>query len=114
MVALSIPPDWPGSAESYAQHVASGAARGYAGPAVVLGVDPAAPGGDRTTIVRRGELGEIERMRIVSGPELRAFEPMTQDGRRQRTAKEMARAFALQQPQGLGLLFPGLRPKGQR
>lgn len=31
-----------------------------------------------------------------------------------RTAHERATAYALQQPQGLGLLFPGLRPKAQR
>lgn len=31
-----------------------------------------------------------------------------------RTAHERATAYALQQPQGLGMLFAGLRPKGQR
>ncbi len=36
------------------------------------------------------------------------------EARKQRTAHELALAFALQQPQGLGFLFPGLRPKGQR
>ncbi len=111
-IAAVVPPEWPGSAEAYAQHVLSGEARSV----LRVGVDPGAPEGDQTATVeiRRGELGEIERMRVVTGPERRAFADMTKDARRQRTAKEMARAFAIQQPQGLGLLFPGLRPKGQR
>lgn len=38
----------------------------------------------------------------------------TPEQRRLRTLKEQALASALQQPQGLGLLFAGLRPKSQR
>ena len=74
------------------------------------------------------EIGEIERFNIVTSPrqatdvEVRAFTEVRValaqgdkiEARKQRTAHEMALAFAIQQPQGLGLLFPGLRPKGQR
>jgi hypothetical protein len=92
--------------------------------ALSIGVDLGAPGGDQTAVaeVRRGELGEIERVRIVTGPELRSFAALREAidandakaARVKRTTQEMARAFALQQPQGLGFLFPGLRPRSQR
>ncbi len=95
MDALIVPPEWPASTEAYAQHVASGAARGFA---AVLGVDPGAPEGDQgvTVEVRRGELGEIDRFRIVPTPrapvlanhELRA---------RQQQAERQRRALGWQQ-----------------
>ena len=59
----------------------------------------------QATAVEARAFAEV-RVALAQGDKVKA--------RKQRTAHELALAFAIQQPQGLGLLFPGLRPKGQR
>lgn len=67
--------------------------------------------------VRRGELGELDRFRVTKS--IQAVQPLLAAAdekltRQRRTEHERRVALALQQPQGLGFLFPGLRPKNQR
>lgn len=66
------------------------------------------------------EVGIVDRFRIkTTPPEVQATISANARLREKqqhaaRTREEMRRAFALQQPQGLGLLFPGLRPRNER
>lgn len=104
-----------------------------------VGVDPGAPGGDHTAytcglnggacIDPHGHCAKwpkaCAKNDTVSADGMRpptdvrdTLKAMVENDRKAqhaaRSREEMRRAFALQQPQGLGLLFAGLRPKGQR